>query len=251
MNMKEQRVYTGIHGILHIGILCKGVYEMSGKQNAICKRKPAGRVAAFVLAVLTVLSVNPAAHSYAAEVETSSAGTLTFEEMLEDISLKSGIPEYSVKDCLRNQIDMRALFEEEKMSAADKLSSLKYVSVDIATGDFPELEDGYRSTGVTVYGIGFTSGQDHVFIEEIVFAVVDTRDTGDGESRRNYFGDLYVNLEKTDRVYVSVNGGYGDREAVPHVNYSDKDETGFRMGVLPDRWCWEDEILDVSGTYEF
>ena len=117
--------------------------------------------------------------------------------------------------------------------------------------DFPELEDGYRPTGVTVYGIGFTSGQDHVFIEEIVFAVVDTRDTGDGESRRNYFGDLYVNLEKTDRVYVSVNGGYGDREAVPHVNYSDKDETGFRMGVLPDRWCWEDETLDVSGTYEF
>ena len=243
--MKEQRVYTGIRGILHIGILFKGVYEMSGKQNAICKRKPAGRIAAFVLAVLTVLSVNPAAHSYAAEVENSPVGTLTFEEMLEDISLKSGIPEYSVKDCLVSQIDVRNFVPSCITSFGIYSEALELWH------DFPELEDGYRPTGVTVYGIGFTSGQDHVFIEEIVFAVVDTRDTGDGESRRNYFGDLYVNLEKTDRVYVSVNGGYGDREAVPHVNYSDKDETGFRMGVLSDRWCWEDETLDVSGTYEF
>ena len=139
--------------------------------------------------------------------------SLTFDEMVEEVAIKTGKSEDDVVNEFINTkaVELRTSTKTAKEATrANVLNMLKansYITINI--GAFPMLQNIYRPKGLAIYGEGEILGQDHTRMTKILNVVFDRNNAISPYSLVKQFdGNVYVNLEANDRIYYSVDGDF-------------------------------------------
>lgn len=146
---------------------------------------------------------------------------ITFDEMIERIADYNGqdkavvvadivaAKKQELNLGIRNVDKHNNMVTKESMAILSELRANSYLEVQVGVGEFPVFKNEYQPSGLRVYGEGFKSGVDHIFMNSIMNVVFMRNNIYKSTPQSKQFsGHVYTNLEASDRIYYSVDGTF-------------------------------------------
>ena len=191
----------------------------------------------FIIILTMLVSLSSFSYAAAVEKDTYSARVngvvelnkngnwstaISFDEMVEEIAFYTGASKAAViSSLIENEVsDLR---ENNRKNVAlsrttilQNMKSRTHIKIQIAP--FPTFKNKYRPKGLVIYAEGEKIGQDHTYVSKIVNVVFDRNNAIQPYNLiKTFVGNVFVNLEASDRIYFSVDGDFYDTGDTTHT----------------------------------